>query len=1212
MIPDAFWNTFDVDSSGDLSSTEFMNVVAAFHSGAVVGTPWLVYPLAETSYLTNFYASDLATTTGQSAIAAAPNPNTTMPVTTTSWQIWYENVTASFSDFSFASPSSSTDFDVLATLGVDDEPEINPAIIPMVVRTDDAGRVVLSGDEVSSQVSGFDALLSASFPISSVNLKLIATEQLYDVVHVFNTEDEGYDTEQSETITKISHLSVAGVDIQDNTVVTVSGMVRFPDYRTSDIVCGLPYAVINAYRQQCGNDGSCTYEEADEYTADVLGYFEISVTPGDTYLFHASYGDHSICYSEDGFDAECSTTTITTMTLGPSEDTVTTNSYVLLEAIDGSESIVFYDTTERTVDVGLYAGACGTSYEGYTMLITPANGCGAALSVTDTDISGWTLTDTSTPNIKYWPYAAMDYYIQLDVAPSVSALTETVILSDSGNSAATCTAPGSNILTFFRDRDELVRTLGFLDTAYATATYQYHGYLCANPTIGASTTYEEAIDWPLIDADETCLDSAGASYPLTSKHMIGTSSSTVLSSTTTTKYAWLQVFEAHCTSLDDSGSCVNTYCSTFSSETNTDLSISVRLKEDVAPQLSNLCHSSNEPNDSCYFNTVNETTQFVQFTDSIDYREINAGSAKPNLVSPYRRSIFFTVVRNDGWSSTTTEVERELVALGSKVRGESSDYSARYTSTKEFYATAPIRGLVYTVVHDPPGGDSYASIAQGTNIELELGLLTTRSANVASSWCMDAGVGVAIRTSLGLSAGSGYVNGEINFDTANPNTNTDGMGFSAGIGGGREEDGPSVSVSAETDNGWDFHMTLNRNLDSSLDPALAGRPGDVLLGGGFEIVYVMSDILDLDDGASDNCLAVNQKVVWFPRKPTSYIINVFTIEDKILPELEYLKGGILDGTISNSDDELEAVSRDTDEIAAIWADRLTTAITDWTNTIDWTTPDFNPASATTESEKDAAYNSAETRFSTIGESFTSNTGVFGAQFKKRIDDAYGAYTKTSSLSDYTFDEDWDDLEHVWDSMSSSYGRVSGLSGLSNTMGVITEDVAKGIVDGSSVGSYDNQNRWKPAEGSWVETYQKTGRETGKNVFNSTEPNTAWSRGMNDLAIKSALEKGLEPNTEDNYENEISVDTVTENQYDDYVNKMQTMDMIDSSVFGMDTTFDFGTSKTVSQTIDGIDVDDYDPASEPNLPSDTATTDRKCLLDIFRRWSRARVFLFRVR
>ena len=65
----------------------------------------------------------------------------------------------------------------------------------------------------------------------------------------------------------------------------------------------------------------------------------------------------------------------------------------------------------------------------------PRMGAVEALSVADTDISGWTLTDTNTPNIKYWPYAAMDYYIQLDVAPSVSALTETVILSDSGNSA---------------------------------------------------------------------------------------------------------------------------------------------------------------------------------------------------------------------------------------------------------------------------------------------------------------------------------------------------------------------------------------------------------------------------------------------------------------------------------------------------------------------------------------------------------------------------------------------------------------------------------------------------------------------------------------------------------------------------------------------------------------------------------------------------------
>ena len=257
--------------------------------------------------------------------------------------------------------------------------------------------------------------------------------------------------------------------------------------------------------------------------------------------------------------------------------------------------------------------------------------------------------------------------------------------------------------------------------------------------------------------------------------------------------------------------------------------------------------------------------------------------------------------------------------------------------------------------------------------------------------------------------------------------------------------------------------------------------------------------------------------------------------------------------------------------------------------MDWTSPDFNPDWTTSESEKAAAYASAETRFGNIGDSFTSDNSVFGARFKKRIDDAYGAYTKTSSLSDYTFDKDWDDLENVWDSMGSSYGRVSGLSGLSDTMSRITEGTAEDIVDGTSENSYNNENRWKPANGNWVETYSQTGSETGKNVFNSVEPNTAWSRGMSDLAITSALENGLEPNTEDHYDSAITSST------DDLTSKMQTMDMIDSSVFGMGTKFEFSTDKDVSQTIDGTPTTVTDPASQPKLPSDSAITSENVYL-----------------
>ena len=362
------------------------------------------------------------------------------------------------------------------------------------------------------------------------------------MVHVFGTDDEGYDTVQNETISKIVHLSTTGVEIKDNTIVTVSGMVRFPGDRTPGYICGLPKAIISCIHKTCTTNNVCSYEEATNYTADDLGYFEISVTPGDSVLFAASYDGHDICYAGTDFDDECNYRRRCQL-ISASSGTITTNNYVELNTIVGGETITFYDPTQRTIDVGLYARARRTSYEGYTMLITPANGCGSAISVPDTDIVGqWALVDptTETSNIRYWPYA-MDYYIQLEDSPDVSALTETVILAGEGNSAATCTAPGSNMLTFFRDRDELVRTLGFLDTAYATATYQYHGYLCAIPTIGSTTTYTDATDWPSIAADETCLD-ATDTHPLTLDHVIGTSSSSVSSDIFVQRYAWLKVF----------------------------------------------------------------------------------------------------------------------------------------------------------------------------------------------------------------------------------------------------------------------------------------------------------------------------------------------------------------------------------------------------------------------------------------------------------------------------------------------------------------------------------------------------------------------------------------------------------------------------------------------------------------------------------------------
>ena len=89
--------------------------------------------------------------------------------------------------------------------------------------------------------------------------------------------------------------------------------------------------------------------------------------------------------------------------------------------------------------------------------------------------------------------------------------------------------------------------------------------------------------------------------------------------------------------------------------------------------------------------------------------------------------------------------------------------------------------------------------------------------------------------------------------------------------------------------------------------------------------------------------------------------------------------------------------------------------------------------------------------------------------------------------------------------------------------------------------------------------------------------------MSNLAIDDALTNGLEPNTEGSYGTPIT-------ETADMRTKMQTMDMIDSSMYGTGVKFNFiNTAQSVSETVNGAVVTTTDPASEPNLPSDTITT-----------------------
>ena len=883
------------------------------------------------------------------------------------------------------------------------------------------------------------------------------------------------------------------------------------------------------------------------YLSDSSGRFEIGVPANGDYLFvvHGAkqdFGDdHEICYSGDTLDdIGCPSSDPEEKELSDpdSGQTYEATSYKEVTGASGTENLVFLDTTARTVDVGLYAGSCDTQYEDYTLLIMPANGCGATETVPSNIIQGWESVDGK----KKWPYAAMDYYIQLDTAPDVSALNiEKIHATKDG---ATCTA-GTEIMQYFRDRNKLVQTLLLLENPSDEAKFKYHGYFCSmiyysNSDPGsnqAATTFHA-----LSDSEQICLNTNSSVGDLTTEYLIGTTDAerSDLNNNVDVypnKFVSVQIFEAHLTSPSSVSLC--------SSET-TSGSVSVQIKDSITITSTDVndCHPNKAPTDDCKFSAFSDDG-YVQFgTTSKPYYEISGEDAIPNFVRPYRRAFSAYIERDDGWAITSMNVERELVTLNSKVRGSGTDTS-RYSGDTTFYTTAPIRGLVYTVVHDPPGGNSFASIAQGTHVELELGLTNTKALSLGAFGSFQLGLASGLSLDSGTDIGTSFAN--VIFTTEQKK-----MDYEAKFTAGREENGPVVSASTESDNSWDFHFTLSRDIESSQDPAVPGRPGDVILGGGVEIVYVRTDVLDVNK--SSNCLEKFVDIQWEPRKPTTYLLSVFSIESQIIPELEKL---------SNE------ASSDT-----IWKTRIDTAVEDWVRTLEWSSPDFNPEPSGRMNEVRTSVlenqESSTARFNEIATSFDNDKSVFAKLTKPKIeeefefvdfeDDGDGALSGTGKAKARDL---YKGLKPFWEKLDSEVDSVFFAKDPNLALHSFRSEALHNddSVLGGKSGNSDKDNienakgtvAWKKA---WVRDF--TGSEgsdedgdTDKGILNSVEDEDSFGRAMT-------------PSARDDLSTEAN-DLLTANVDDDSFD-MSDSALVDASMFGGDAGFGFtGDDRNIAST-----------------------------------------------
>ena len=154
-------------------------------------------------------------------------------------------------------------------------------------------------------------------------------------------------------------------------------------------------------------------------------------------------------------------------------------------------------------------------------------------------------------------------------------------------------------------------------------------------------------------------------------------------------------------------------------------------------------------------------------------------------------------------------------------------------------------------------------------------------------------------------------------------------------------DAPEFTISSSKDDGWGITLVTERVLRSSQDPALPGRPGDAILGGGIELVYKVSDILDLslagekgDGVAGGACLQVTREITWQPRQPTSYYMTVQSIEAQVLPNLRFLRATAAAGGIG-LDHSGRPPLNSSISVSEDWNRYLSAKIDAWERTLLW-------------------------------------------------------------------------------------------------------------------------------------------------------------------------------------------------------------------------------------------------------------------------------------
>jgi hypothetical protein len=274
--------------------------------------------------------------------------------------------------------------------------------------------------------------------------------------------------------------------------------------------------------------------------------------------------------------------------------------------------------------------------------------------------------------------------------------------------------------------------------------------------------------------------------------------------------------------------------------------IKIRVADGVSGEEYGETCPSTDPNDTCLASSYETDLSFMH--------EMKVG--EPNPFAPFSHEL--SVEFSRAYDDAEILFVRHVLILGSIPE-----------EVPQVWTVATNPTLIFSIIRDPPGGASTATLVEGSTISTSMAIDGSHAAQLEDSFRGGLSVGGAARVSGGACMGGVVLKNVVS------------KGFQTGLGYATTP--VDMSVSRSTSRHFDIGISFSTAISTSDSPYLAGQPSDVIIGGGANLRFISAiEIYAKADSVTGGlCLGGLTAMEFLPEQISTWVMSVYEIEKTI-------------------------------------------------------------------------------------------------------------------------------------------------------------------------------------------------------------------------------------------------------------------------------------------------------------------------------------------